>query len=137
MGCKPLYQNFANIFCLQFLGFAVCSAHVLSRSGSRKSAVGPREFKTGWIAIGHKKTAPKGGCFVHRIREISKFLTRFGDDLLSHTLRCSTIGATVLNGQVRDGAGCFTRAMITKPRKKLGAMRFFVEKSCPSRIHRV
>lgn len=43
---------------------------------------------------------------------------RFGDDLLSHTLRCSTIGATVLNGRVRDGTGCFTRAMITKPNKR-------------------
>ena len=42
-------------------------------------------------------------------------LARFGNDLLSHALRRSTIGATVLNGRVRDGIGCFTRAMITKP----------------------
>ena len=56
----------------------------------------------------------------HR-REIHNDLrsfVRFGDDLLSHTLRCSTIGATVLNGRVREGIGCFTRAMTTKPRKK-------------------
>ena len=46
------------------------------------------------------------------------FLTRFGGDLLSHVLRRSTIGATVLNDRVRDGIGCFTRAMTTKPRKK-------------------
>ena len=45
-------------------------------------------------------------------------LIRFGDDLLSHALRRSTIGATVLNGRVRDGIGCFTGAVITKPRKK-------------------
>ena len=45
-------------------------------------------------------------------------LARFGDALLSHTLRCSTIGATVLNFRVRDGTGCFTRAMITKPSKQ-------------------
>ena len=43
--------------------------------------------------------------------------TRFGDDLLSHALRRSTIGATVLNCRVRDGTGCFTCAMITKPSK--------------------
>ena len=43
--------------------------------------------------------------------------TRFGGALLSHTLRCSTIGATVLNCRVRDGTGCFTCAMTTKPRK--------------------
>jgi hypothetical protein len=46
------------------------------------------------------------------------FLTRFGGDLLSHALRRSTIGATVLNDRVREGIGCFTRAMTTKPRKK-------------------
>ena len=46
------------------------------------------------------------------------FLSRFGGDLLSHVLRRSTIGATALNGRVRDGTGCFARAMTTKPRKK-------------------
>ena len=46
------------------------------------------------------------------------FLARFGGDLLSHVLRRSTIGATALNGRVRDGIGCFARAMTTKPRKK-------------------
>ena len=45
-------------------------------------------------------------------------LFRFGGDLLSHVLRRSTIGATALNGRVRDGTGCFARAMTTKPRKK-------------------
>ena len=48
------------------------------------------------------------------------FLSRFGGDLLSHVLRRSTIGATALNGRVRDGTGCFARAMTTKPRKKQG-----------------
>ena len=42
---------------------------------------------------------------------------RFGGDLLSHALRRSTISATALNGRVRNGAGCFARAMATKPRK--------------------
>ena len=46
------------------------------------------------------------------------FLTRFGSDLLSHVLRRSTIGAVALNGRVRNGAGCFARAMTTKPRKE-------------------
>ena len=44
-------------------------------------------------------------------------LARFGGDLLSHALRRSTIGATVLNCRVRDGTGCFTCAMTTKPSK--------------------
>ena len=47
------------------------------------------------------------------------FLTRFGGDLLSHVLRRSTIGATALNGRVRDGTGCFACAMATKPGKSL------------------
>ena len=46
------------------------------------------------------------------------FLARFGGDLLSHVLRRSTIGAAALNGRVRDGIGCFARAMTTKPGKK-------------------
>ena len=53
----------------------------------------------------------------------SKSFTRFGGDLLSHALRRSTIGATVLNGRVRDGTGCFTCAMTTKPRKTLGSSK--------------
>ncbi len=50
-------------------------------------------------------------------------LTRFGSDLLSHALRRSTIGATALNGRVRDGTGCFACAMTTKPRKILGSSK--------------
>jgi hypothetical protein len=46
------------------------------------------------------------------------FLFRFGGDLLSHVLRRSTIGATALNFRVRDGIGCFARAVATKPEKK-------------------
>ena len=46
------------------------------------------------------------------------FLTKFGGDLLSHVLRRSTIGATALNCRVRDGIGCFARAIITTPKKK-------------------
>ena len=46
------------------------------------------------------------------------FLSRFGGDLLSHVLGRSTIGAAALNGRVRNGAGCFARAMTTKPRKE-------------------
>ena len=46
------------------------------------------------------------------------FLARFGGDLLSHVLRRSTIGATALNCRVRDGIGCFARAVTTKPREE-------------------
>ena len=55
------------------------------------------------------------GCIVERY---FVFFTRFGGDLLSHVLRRSTIGAAALNGRVRDGIGCFARAMTTKPRKE-------------------
>ena len=65
------------------------------------------------------------GCSIPRyfwvsFREIRfiEFLSRFGGDLLSHVLRRSTIGATALNGRVRNGSGCFARAMTTKPRKE-------------------
>ena len=52
--------------------------------------------------------------------------SRSGNDLLSHVLRRSTIGAKALNGRVRNGAGCFALAMITRPRKTL---------KCPSHVH--
>ncbi len=54
--------------------------------------------------------------FVSSFREKGDF-TRFGGDLLSRGLSPSTIGAAVLNFRVRDGTGCFTCAMTTKPRK--------------------
>ncbi len=50
--------------------------------------------------------------------ERSSLLFRSGGDLLSHVLRRSTIGATALNGRVRDGIGCFARAKATRPEKK-------------------
>jgi hypothetical protein len=52
------------------------------------------------------------------IVERDVFLFRFGGDLLSHVLRRSTIGATALNFRVREGIGCFARAIATKPEKK-------------------
>ena len=52
------------------------------------------------------------------------FLVRFGGDLLSHVLRRSTIGATALNFRVRDGIGCFARAVATKPEKKHASVGF-------------
>ena len=57
-------------------------------------------------------------------------LIRFGNDLLSHVLRRSTISAAALNCRVRDGIGCFARAMITKPKKKhkTSAGRMFMQR---------
>ena len=40
---------------------------------------------------------------------------RLGSDLLSHTLRCSTISAEGFNGRVRNGIGCWPLAITTKP----------------------
>ncbi len=51
------------------------------------------------------------------VLERLRAFTRFGGDLLSRGLSPSTIGAAVLNFRVRDGTGCFTCAMTTKPRK--------------------
>ena len=45
-------------------------------------------------------------------------LIRFGGDLLSHTLRCSTIGVFTLNFRVREGIGCLVNTMTTKPEKR-------------------
>ena len=86
------------------------------------------------------------GCvYFYRIERYLDF-TRFGGYLLSHDLSRSTIGVTVLNFRVRDGTGCFTCAMTTKPRKiqircadlDLVGVRVFCEAKCsgnPQRIH--
>ena len=52
-------------------------------------------------------------------------LFKSGSDLLSHVLRRSTIGAAVLNGRVRDGIECFTRAITTKLKKSTHCERGF------------
>jgi hypothetical protein len=62
------------------------------------------------------------GPFLGIVIERDLPLFRFGGDLLSHVLRRSTIGATALNGRVRDGIGCFARAMTTKPGKRQAAV---------------
>ena len=53
---------------------------------------------------------------ISQIGFVSDFgkLKRLGNDLLSHALRRSTIGAVGFHGPVRDGMGCFTNAIITK-----------------------
>ena len=43
-----------------------------------------------------------------------------GGDLLSRVLRRSTIGAEGLDGRVRDGIGCLSLAMTTRPGKPMG-----------------
>ena len=70
------------------------------------------------LRFGFRRCRSLAAADIHRsVGETHPALSRFGNDLLSHALRRSTIGATVLNGRVRDGIGCFTRAMITKPGK--------------------
>jgi hypothetical protein len=44
-----------------------------------------------------------------------KLYYRLSNDLLSHTLRCSTISAKGFHYRVRNGIECFTFAIITKP----------------------
>ena len=69
-----------------------------------------------------------GGCVI--VSERVAFLSRSGGDLLSHVLRRSTIGATALNGRVRDGIGCFARAMATRPGKKRSALALLAKSAC-------
>jgi len=66
----------------------------------------------------YRAAPPRDGSFFNWYRMRVSLLTRTGGDLLSHVLRRSTIGATALNCRVRDGIGCFARAMTTNPRKK-------------------
>ena len=64
-----------------------------------------------------------------RIERYTLDFIRFGGDLLSHALRRSTISASALNCRVRNGAGCFARAMATKPNKVQRYQTFLVQLS--------
>ena len=50
-------------------------------------------------------------------RKVCSVLCRPGDDLLSHVLRQSTIGAKAFDGRVRDGIGSDRLARATRPAK--------------------
>ena len=75
-------------------------------------------------------------------REEGRFsvLGRPGDDLLSHVLRQSTIGAKAFDGRVRDGIGSYHLARATRPAKngeaKL-AFSFFCFKASALKVSRL
>ena len=54
-------------------------------------------------------------------------LGRPGSDLLSHTLRCSTIGAKGFHVRVRDGIGWDTLAITTRSSKRILGNRLRVK----------
>ena len=64
-----------------------------------------------------RQLRPMWDSYFDIVLERTWIFTRFGGDLLSHGLNRSTIGATELNGRVRDGIGCFSGAVTTKPSK--------------------
>ena len=70
------------------------------------------------MAIGEGKTTRSlFGIRVFSGVEETSALCRPGDDLLSHVLRQSTIGAEAFDGRVRDGIGCCRLARATRPAK--------------------
>ena len=63
----------------------------------------PREKKR--PALAHYPPA-RVWCLCKEARD-TRAVARPGSDLLSHILRCSTIGAEGFHGRVRNGIGCF------------------------------
>src|SRR5580704_14370416 len=59
-------------------------------------------------------------------KEEVSVLGRPGDDLLSHVLRQSTIGAKAFDGRVRDGIGSYHLAKATRPAKNGEAKLVFL-----------
>jgi len=92
-------------------------------------------FSRDTFAVAPSLAAGAGNCA--RCEDGRGPLSRSGDDLLSHVLRRSTIGAAALNCRVRDGVGCFPAAMITKPGKRSrGRMSAFGPvRGFPSQLH--
>src|ERR1700729_806794 len=59
-------------------------------------------------------------------KEEVSVLGRPGDDLLSHVLRQSTIGAKAFDGRVRDGIGSYPLAKAPRPAKNGEAKLVFL-----------
>ena len=64
-----------------------------------------------------KDDAAVGSTYDGIDKEEVSVLGRPGDDLLSHVLRQSTIGAKAFDGRVRDGIGSYHLAKATRPAK--------------------
>ncbi len=84
-----------------------------------KRSEGKRELRVGRsAAFAEARAKPGMAVSALIIEEIYlSALCRPGSDLLSHTLRCSTIGAGEFHGRVRDGIGWGLPAGATRPAK--------------------
>ena len=76
------------------------------------------------------RAAPPRGCFVIVKRDVLDAVYGSGGDLLSHGLSRSTIGAAGLNGRVREGIGCFPRAVTARPVNRI-QRRVWGRAECP------
>ena len=76
------------------------------------------------------RAAPSRGVFYRGEIRFCPGFFRFGGDLLSHVLGRSTIGAAALNDRVRNGTGCFARAVTTKPEKARCCMLCIQQVQC-------
>ncbi len=65
----------------------------------------------------NKTPAARAGVLFDEYR-FDELIIRPGNDLLSHALRHSTIGAGDFHGRVRDGIGCRFSAMVTRSYNK-------------------
>ena len=63
----------------------------------------------------YRAAPPRDFTFDRFERDVWGAVCGSGGDLLSHALRRSTIGAAGLNGRVREGIGCFPRAVTAGP----------------------
>ena len=101
------------LFCLDVVS-AICFASTLSRRGGLRHPLYPFCMDPigdpGHAGTGRRK---RNDCFF-----VCLAFRRPGGDLLSHTLRCSTIGAKGFHVRVRDGIGWGTPAMTTRSSKR-------------------
>ena len=69
------------------------------------------------IVGGEEARTGRGRSVAGPLSSLFSVLCRPGDDLLSHVLRQSTIGAKAFDGRVRDGIGSDRLARATRPAK--------------------
>ena len=98
--------------------FVLLAAALLGDKKFRSAAKArPSGRRPGLAALAEARAKPDTAVSA-LLKRFQIAICRPGGDLLSHTLRCSTIGAGEFHGRVRDGIGWGLPARATRPAKR-------------------
>src|SRR5579872_4632212 len=110
-GCSTPRQSIALFYRFALAGAVLVKFRQRRTAAAKPKGLGSRRFE--------------------RCEEEFPALCRPGNDLLSHVLRHSTIGAKAFDGRVRDGIGSYHFAEATRPTKGRNEANIIAHQLCP------